>query len=94
MRKWRLRVKTTDNKFCCDGEKRKTIVVGGMGFKYAVWCHTVQGIGERRGTWRVRCLYDVTKKDQGLSSPRFHSETCGYSRAVIRDMLPLVGDLN
>lgn len=53
------------------------------------------GGGERSGTWRVRCPHDVTnnEKDLGLSSPRFHSEIRGYSRAVIHDMLPPLIDL-
>lgn len=52
-------------------------------------------VEKKRGTWRVRCPHDVTNngKDQGLSSPRFHSEICGYSKAVIHDMLPLLIDL-
>lgn len=46
-------------------------------------CIVVLGRGrEGREKQRVRCPRNVTNsgKDQGLSSPRFHSEICGWPR--------------
>ena len=57
-------------------------------------CHVGEGGRGAREVERARCFHQATNigKDQGLSSPRFPSEICGYSKVVIHNMFSLFID--